>query len=421
MSSSLGKLTIAITASTKGLEAAAKRTTSILGSMGRAAVSLPGMLGLAGAGAATAGLISTADAYTTMASQLTYLTGSAEDAEAAEAALFEMSQNTRTSMTDNATALVRLGQAQEMMGTTTEENIEILGGLNALMIATGTTGVQASSAMLQLTQALGSGKLQGDEFRSLMENSPALLARFAESLGVGIGELKLMASEGEITTEVMTDALTGIAESADENMDSLPETFASGWTKVTNAFNDAWNKINDETGIMSLIFKALDNFATWITENKWVFVGWFVEMKDSIVAAWPGIKAVFVSLYEEIGKIATYLTSNSGSFQAFAKDTVKWANWLWEGMKVPLGFILKGMQGIAALTGGVSAAVGTIVGGGGISAAGEAFKEGFYDPFQTDGGSAPAEAKTNVYINTPVNKGTLEGLTQMGVTAGARL
>ncbi len=318
--SGLGKLTIAITATTRGLEQASRRTLSILGKMGRAATSLPGLLAVGGGATAAIGLAKTTDAFTTMAAQLEYLTGSATEAGEAQEELMKMSQKTGTSMTDNATALVRLGNASEMMGTSTEENVAILGGLNALMLKTGTSGAQASSVMLQLTQALGSGKLAGDEFRTIMENSPALMAAFAGSMGVGVGELKKLASEGKITTDKMTAALLTIAENADENIGKLPNTFSRAWNMIVNSFQSAWDKINDETGIMGLFQQAMVNIADWITANESVFVDWFSDMKDSFLESWPAVQKTLKDTFDSIVALVNKLITSGPSMDTFFQN-----------------------------------------------------------------------------------------------------
>lgn len=263
------------------------------------------------------GLVSSADKYTTMAAQLDYVTGSAIEAEEAQQALYEVSQKTGTAVTANSDALIRLSQANEMTGLTTQENIEIIGGLNALMIKTGTSGSAASTAMIQLTQSLASGNLAGDEFRSIMEASPALMRQFAQAMGVGVGELKKMASEGKINTEVMVKALRGIAEEGEKSFDELPKTAASGWQKVVNAFQQAWDKINDETGIMGFIFDALVDLSGWIEENAPTFSLWVERMVNALRENWPEIKQNIQDLWDGIAQLWENVSTALPSIETF--------------------------------------------------------------------------------------------------------
>jgi len=418
----LGKLTIAITATTKGLESAAKRTTSILSKLGSAATSLPGLLGIAGAGAATAGLVKTADAYTTMASQLTYMTGTAEGATEAQQALLEMSQKTGTSMTENSTALVRLGSASEMMGTTTEENVKIIGALNTLMLQTGTTGAQASSAMLQLTQALGSGKLAGDEFRSLMENSPALMRKFAESLGVGIGELKDMASEGKITTGVMVGALENMVSEADSSIgQQLPQTFERGWTMVVNSFQSAWDKISDDTGIMGMLYDALVNLSDWILANADTFSLWFVDLADNIRANWPEMKQSIVDLAKQIGGFFTNVITDGPKMNEVFKNMafvieatavgieklIEGLTWILSNWDKVITFFDKMTMGMVS---GTAAAAGTLAGGGSAGDAWNAY--GDTSPFkESSGPKNPSDINVQNIFTQPVSRSDAANIT----------
>ena len=415
--SSLGRLTIAITATTKGLESASKRTISILGKMGRAATSMPGILGAAGATAAAIGLAKTTDSFTVMAAQLEYLTGSASEAEQAQSDLFDMSQKTGTSITSNATAMVRLGNASEMMGTTTEQNVSILGGLNALMLKTGTTGAQASSVMLQLTQALGSGKLAGDEFRSIMENSPALMAEFAGSMGIGVGALKEMSAKGEITTDVMTKALLDIADSAEENIGSLPKTFSTAWTRVVNAFQKAWDEINDRTGIMSYIVDGINNVAQHITDNEAVFYGWFIKMKDAIVQAWPEVRETLKATLDSIIGLVEKVVGSGPSMDSFfqnlaisvgaAASAVKWLVDMMAGINVYWDKFLKIMNYAPIAV--ISRIAGTVAGGGGFIDSIKAGVDFDGDPFdiqqpQVSSPQVSPVTTTNMFFNQSVSR-----------------
>lgn len=411
----------------------AKKVTSALASIAAKSRSLiPSIsplnaaIGALGSSVAIKGLISTADTYTTLAAQLTYVTGSAVEAEEAQEKLFKMSQQTGTAMTTNAEALVRLSQANEMTNLTTTENIKILGGLNALMLKTGTTGVSAASAMTQLTQALASGVLAGDEFKTINENAPALMKAFAESLGVGVGEMKALAAEGKITTDVMVGALQKIADEGEASFDSLPKTAESGWTRVVNAFQKAWDQINDENGILAYIFNGLVSLADWIVENTPVFSAWIKDMVDKIRANWPDIKAGFGSMFTVMSDLVNYILANGPIFANFAGNVINAFgaiksnlapifSWLWDKMK----WLGKVVAGIGAMAGAVSA--------GDYTGAMEAFKGGYSSNMVTDLEQQSAEntqaaGGTTVInnFNQNISKSDVEDISNRMAIAGAR-
>ena len=108
----------------------------------------------------------------------------------------------------------------------------------------GATSEEQSSAMLQLTQAMGSGKLQGDEFRSIMESAPMIADAIAKYVGVGKGELKELASEGMITSDIIKNAIFAAGGQINEQFAQMPITFSDVWNKIKNGALNAFSKIS---------------------------------------------------------------------------------------------------------------------------------------------------------------------------------
>jgi len=279
----------------RGAERGAKRVSNALGSIGRKASNIVktafNPLGIAlttiVSGAGVVGLAKIADKYTVMATQLEYVTGSAQDASYAQDELYQISKLTGTQMQDNAGTLVKLQQASAMTGLTMGENLQVIKGLNSLMIKTGTSGIQASNAMLQLSQALTSGKLSGDEFRSMAENAPGVLNEMGKAMGFARSELKAMSTQGELTSDRLGAALLKIAQDAEKSMEDMPETVHQGWNAVVLSFERAWDIINDETGIMGYLRTALMKLASWIEEKTPAFSMWFLDMVENVRANMP--------------------------------------------------------------------------------------------------------------------------------------
>lgn len=365
----------------------AKRVNAALGSVGSKASSivktafnpLNAAIGAVVSAATITGLAKVSDKYTVMASQLEYVTGSAAEAEEVQKALYEISRQTGTQMEENAGTMVKLQQASEMTHLTQAENLKVIKGLNALMIKTGTSGQQASNAMLQLSQALTSGKLAGDEFRSMAENAPGVLNEMAKQMGYARSELKQMAADGELTSEKMGVALLKIAEDAESSMDELPETVGQGWNAVVLAFERAWDIINDDTGIMGYFREALINLADWIVEMTPTFSLWIENLVDAVENNWPSIKQFFVDMWGMFNKTVEFIQTNRGSFVAWANGIMVVGRAIISFMRPVLAFIMdvieqttRAIAGLAALAGHVST--------GRLAGAGEAFREGYETP-----------------------------------------
>ena len=203
------------------------------------------------------------DKYITLTSQLTSSTGSAESASDAMDMLFKISQSTATAVDVNAASFNRLRNVVDKNKQSDKDLIGLVERLNILMKATGVNGGEAEAAMTQLSQALGSGILAGDEFKSISENFPALMKEIAEELDVPIGALKKMASEGKITSDVVIRSMEEIRE---EVGTTLPKTAEAGWTRVINSYERGAAAMGMGTGLSQVLYDGFTMLSTAIDD-----------------------------------------------------------------------------------------------------------------------------------------------------------
>nr|DAS73983.1 MAG TPA: Tail tape measure [Caudoviricetes sp.] len=130
-----------------------------------------------------------------------------------------------------------------------DEAVKFTSTLDKAFKVSGTGAEEAKSAMYQLNQAMTSGKLQGDEFRSVMENAPILAQKISESMGVSMGELKKLGSEGKITSDVIKKAVLGSADEIEAQYSKMPLTFGKVWQNAQSAGQQAMDglltKVNE--------------------------------------------------------------------------------------------------------------------------------------------------------------------------------
>ena len=119
------------------------------------------------------------------------------------------------------------------------EAVKFTSTLDKAFKVSGTGAEEAKSAMYQLNQAMTSGKLQGDEFRSVMENAPILAQKIAESMGVSMAQLKKLGSEGKITSDVIKNAVLGSADEIEAQYSKMPLTFGKVWQNAQSAGQQA--------------------------------------------------------------------------------------------------------------------------------------------------------------------------------------
>lgn len=136
-----------------------------------------------------------------------------------------------------------------------DEAIAFAEQLNKMFVVSGTSTQEASAAMYQLNQALASGRLQGDEFRSIIENAPMLANAIAESMGKSRAELKAMSSEGAITADVIKRAMVDCADEVNAQFANMPMTFGQAMNLVKN---EAATKFQEVSNAFSSMINSND-------------------------------------------------------------------------------------------------------------------------------------------------------------------
>lgn len=162
--------------------------------------------------------------------------------------IYQSAQRSRGSYQDTADIVSKLGTLAKGAFKSNEEAVLFAEQMNKQFVIGGASAQEQSAAMYQLTQAMASGRLQGDEFRSIMENAPMLAQSIAQSLGKSTAELREMSSEGLLTSDVIKNALFASADETNRKFEQMPKTFSQVMASVKNqalmAFQPVLNQIN---------------------------------------------------------------------------------------------------------------------------------------------------------------------------------
>lgn len=168
--------------------------------------------------------------------------------EELENKIFASANRTRSDYLDTANVISKLGILAGDNFKNTDEMVAFTELMNKNFKIGGASIQEQTSAMYQLTQAMAAGKLQGDEFRSIMENAPLLAETIADYTGKTKGELKELSSDGVITAEVIKKAMFAAADETNERFEKMPLTYAQIWTKMKNiaikTFEPVLEKLN---------------------------------------------------------------------------------------------------------------------------------------------------------------------------------
>lgn len=198
-------------------------------------------------------ILAMADTMTSLGSQVRFVTSSLKEASAVQNELFDISNRTLSSLEATTNLYTRTARALKDAGKSQADFLKFTEATNNAMRIGGRNATEQSSALLQLSQALGSGVLQGDEFRSIAENAPILLDLVAQELGVVRGEVKKLSSDGKITSEVIFNALTNASEKLKKDASTMTVTLAQSLQVMRTSFMKVTDKALNSTGIMATL------------------------------------------------------------------------------------------------------------------------------------------------------------------------
>ena len=218
-------------------------------------------------------LIGTADTLSSSKARLDIvieqmnLTG--ETVEGVSNKIYAASQRSRSSYTAMMDSVAKLGLQTRGVFSDTDEIIRFSELLNKSFI--GTTAEGQAAAMMQLTQALSSGRLQGDEFVSIRENAPLLAQSIEDYMRYTLkvpGTLKEWAAEGLLTADVIKAAMFESADDIETRFNNLPMTFSQAWTSFKNSALRAFEPVFD---LFSRLLQAVTPVFDFLAENEYVF------------------------------------------------------------------------------------------------------------------------------------------------------
>lgn len=211
--------------------------------------------------------------------------------EELEAKVMASAQRSRAYYMDTAAAVAKLGTNARDAFTNMDEVIAFSELVNKSFVIGGAGAQEQSAAMLQLTQAMASGVLRGEELNSIFENAPGIIQSIAKYLDVPIGQIRTMASEGQITANIVKNAMFEAAGDIERNFSNMPKTWGQIWTgmknKALSIFAPILNRLNQiansskfeavSNGVIgalaaiasvaTVVLDLLINGASWVVDN----------------------------------------------------------------------------------------------------------------------------------------------------------
>lgn len=278
--------------------------------------------------------------------------------------IFQSAERSRGLYSSTADVVAKLGQRAKGAFNSNMETITFAENLNKQFVIAGASQQEMSSASLQLTQALGSGVLRGEELNAVFEAAPNVIQTIADYLDVPIGKIRGMASDGEITADIVKNAMLSATDSINEQFEKMPMTFEQVMNSIKNrtlkafqpllseiskvAQTDDFNTLVDTVvgGLVLIasvalnVFELLSSGASFVSDN-W---SWIEPIVWGIVAAMVAYNAA-LAIHKSIligSAIITAIKATATNALAIATGTATAAQWSFNAalMASPITWII---------------------------------------------------------------------------------
>lgn len=196
-----------------------------------------------GAALSIKNIIGLADAMTQTEARLNLITGDLEKTAALQDQIMASANRSRASYQSTADAVAKMGIMAKDAFNNTDELVAFTELINKQFTIAGASVAGQEAAMMQLTQAMASGVLRGEELNSIFEQAPTIIQTIADHLGVSVGEIRAIAAEGQITAQVVKDAMLSSADEINAQFSAMPYTFSQVWTMMQNILLEAFGPL----------------------------------------------------------------------------------------------------------------------------------------------------------------------------------
>lgn len=277
-------------------------------------------------GSMMGGLVSKADTFIQIMARLNTVADGTKAGQELQDSLMAAANRSRSGFSEMADSVAKLRSQAGEAFKNNDEAIAFAEQLNKLYKLGGASLEQQKAGTLQITQALASGVLRGDEFNSMMENAPLVAQKLAQHLGVSVGQLRGMAKEGELTGDALKNALLGSAIATNEEFAKLPMTFGDMVTQIKNvgmyAFQpliQSWQQfissVEGQTFMQALQMSmfAIADVALWLFNLFKDGISWIINNMDVVMSVLSAV-AIAIAIMGAVW-VATHIAMMIASWE----------------------------------------------------------------------------------------------------------
>lgn len=307
-------------------------------------------------------LIELSDQMTSTTARLNFIVDDGGSVKALEAKIMASAQRSRAAYLDTASAIASMGANAGAAFTSNDELIAFMEQVNKQFVIGGASAQGQAAAMLQLTQAMAAGALRGEELNSILENAPGIARAIEQYMGIAEGSIKQYAQEGQVTAEVVKNALFSVADETNAKFESMPMTWGQVWTQMGN--------------IALKVTQPLLTAINWLANNLSVIGPILLGLGTAflvfqVAAHWTQIAAVATAAYHAVVNLLSIgfgvLTGNTAAASAavFTFNSALLASpitWIIMLIAVVIGLLYGVVAIINKVTGSSISATGLICG-----------------------------------------------------------
>lgn len=308
------------------------------------------------------GLVGISDMMTQTTARLNMMNDGLQSTDELNKMIYQSAQRSRGAYQETADMVAKLGTLAGDAFSSSAEIVAFAEQLNKQMTLSGTSTVGTQAAMLQLTQAMSSGVLRGEELNSILEQTPMIAQTIADYMGVNTGTMREMASEGKITAEVVKNAMFAAADETNAKFEQMPMTWGQVWMSFKN------------TAVMAV--QPVLNAVSWLANNIQI-IGPLVLGAGAafavfqVAANWTKIASIATAAYNAVVTVLSIgygiLTGSTAAASAatFVFNSALLASpitWVVMGVMLLVGALYAGVAAFNHFSGASVSATGIITG-----------------------------------------------------------
>jgi len=335
-------------------------TNNFSGNVGKLRTAMSGLTGLlaaAGIGIGASEIIEMSDAFVTLEAKVKLATGEGAAFVTGFQGVTDIAKETFTSIENTGELFARITQASESLGLAQSEILSVTKTINEAIKLSGGSAASADAAIIQLVQGLQSGVVRGEEFNSIMEQAPRLATAMADGLGVTKGELRAMAAEGKLTSEVVIEAVRSQTKTINDEFATLPTTFANSVQNMKTTVFELVGSLNETVNQSGRLAEGIQYISDAIDNIDPATMAVIGQSFDFVLEQSAALFTLVKDIYGAFSDLTSIITGTVA-----AGNDVGLITKLMQQFAVATGVVIDGIRGLSIAADSVFGTISGIIG-----------------------------------------------------------